>query len=349
MNLRGILENIKNFLDNENIFASYYYSYVNNVFTEKKLKYPLLVYHIDNSSNNVIENSISILNFNFYIFDKLKSDNSNITEIQDDLLVRLNYFKNYLRTTLYATDFTITAIPDEAYSEKITGWIMNCKIRLDIGCITSLWNPSFANNLKLWLKADSGVVYDENNKVSQWYDASGNGYIFSQNNPDKQPLYITSIDSMNHKPAIKFDNSTLTSTQQITIGTFFILTNYIYETFQNYSGLLTSHIDNYTGKDFILVSNENGTSFFYIDLIGDNLFINNIQTYDFSPLKKPKLVYGYLNEIITWDHIQIGKDRNHDRFWHGDIYEVIIYDRVLSSTEIEKVKKYLKEKYAMDF
>jgi len=204
--------------------------------------------------------------------------------------------------------------------------------------------------LKIWLKADYGVVKDANNKVSAWNDASGNGYVFSQSNPDKQPLYIPSIDSMNNEPAIKFDNSTLTSDQQITIGTFFILTNYIYETFQNYSGLLTSNIDNHTGKDFILVSNQDGTSFYYIDLIGYNLFINNIQTYDFSPLKKPKLVYGYLNEIITWDHIQIGKDRNYnDRLWYGNIYEVIIYNRILNSTEIESVKNYLKEKYAMDF
>ena len=226
MNLRGILENIKNFLEIEQIFASYYYSYVNNVFTEKKLEYPLLIYHIDNSSNNVIKNSISILNFNFYIFDKLKTDNSNITEIQDNLLVRLNYLKNYLRTTLYATDFTITAIPDEAYSEKITGWIMNCKIRLNIDCIDLFFNPKKISGLKIWLKSDYGVIYDLNNKVSEWNDASGNGFIFSQSNPDKQPLYIPTIDSMNNKPSIYFENDALINNQDITIGTFFTLANY---------------------------------------------------------------------------------------------------------------------------
>ncbi len=57
-----------------------------------------------------------------------------------------------------------------------------------------------------------------------------------------------------------------------------------------------------------------------------------------------------MNEIITWDHIQTGRDRNYNaRFWHGDVYEVIIYDRILNSTEIEQVKNYLREKYAMDF
>lgn len=206
--------------------------------------------------------------------------------------------------------------------------------------------PQNINGLRLWLSADSNVVIN-NNKVFQWMDISGNGYVLSQIDSTKMPSYINYIDSMNNNPTIYFYDDFLVSEQYLTIGTFFILTNYIYETFQNYSGLLTSNIDNHTGKDFILVSNQNGTSFYYSDLIGDNLFINNIQTYDFSPLKKPKLVYGYLNEIITWDHIQTGIDRNYnDRFWHGDVYEVIIYDRVLDTTEIEQVKTYLMDKYA---
>ena len=46
----------------------------------------------------------------------------------------------------------------------------------------------------------------------------------------------------------------------------------------------------------------------------------------------------------------IGQDRSVlDRFWHGNIYEVIIYNRTLNSTEIEQVKYYLKTKYNMDF
>jgi len=105
--------------------------------------------------------------------------------------------------------------------------------------------------------------------------------VFSQIDSTKMPSYINFIDSMNNKPTINFYDDFLVSNQFINIGTFFILTNYIYETFQNYSGLLTSNIDNHTGKDFILVSNQNDTSFYYTDLIGDNLFINNIQTYDF--------------------------------------------------------------------
>ena len=44
MNFKEFLIDIDNFLASEQIFASYYYSYVNNVFTEKKLLYPILIY-----------------------------------------------------------------------------------------------------------------------------------------------------------------------------------------------------------------------------------------------------------------------------------------------------------------
>ena len=209
--------------------------------------------------------------------------------------------------------------------------------------------PDSISGLELWLKSDYGVFYDVNNKVTAWNDASGNGYIFSQNNYNLQPLYINSIDSMNLKPAIKFDNSTLTSTQQITIGTFFILTNFDTTTFPDYCGLLTriNVID--AKSDWILVSWPNSTHFDNIssNSLGLTISVNDIQTYDFAPLKTPKIVNGYLESPVIWDDIALGYDRSlGSRFWHGDIYEVIIYDRILNSTEIEQVKTYLMDKYA---
>jgi len=131
MNFKEFLIDIDNFLASEQFFASYYYSYVNNAFTERKLKYPLLVYHVDGFNHSILENSITNLKFNFFAFDKLKSDNSNVIEVQDDLLKRLIYLQFYLKRVHYATNFTLTAVSDEAYSEKITGWIMNCEVKLD--------------------------------------------------------------------------------------------------------------------------------------------------------------------------------------------------------------------------
>jgi len=218
--------------------------------------------------------------------------------------------------------------------------------------ILSFSQPNNINGLSLWLKADYGVTYDSNYRVSEWNDASGNGYIFSQSNVNQQPLYMTSIDSMNHKPAIKFDNNTLKCYQGMYIGTIFILANYDYNTFQNYDGLFT--IIEYSETNAIFaVGTRGGTAFWPLNgFVGNNFYVNNNKTFDFAPLKIPKICYGFINSGIPtyWSNAMIGQDRSvSDRFWHGNIYEVIIYDRILSFTEIEKVKNYLKEKYAMDF
>ena len=131
MNFKDFLSTFDTYLEYENLFSSHYYGYVNNVFVEKKLLYPILIYHTDAMNHSILDNSITVLKFNFFVFDKLKTDNSNIIDVQDDLLKKLVKIQSYLKRKFFATNFNITAISDEAYSEKITGWIMDCLIKLD--------------------------------------------------------------------------------------------------------------------------------------------------------------------------------------------------------------------------
>lgn len=131
MNFKDFLSTFDSYLQYENLFSSHYYGYVNNVFVEKKLLYPILIYHTDAMNHSIIDNSITVLKFNFFVFDKLKTDNSNVIDVQDDLLKKLVKIQSYLKRKFFATNFNITAISDEAYSEKITGWVMDCLIKLD--------------------------------------------------------------------------------------------------------------------------------------------------------------------------------------------------------------------------
>ena len=216
MTFKEFLIDIDNFLASEQIFASYYYSYVKNVFTERKLKYPLLVYHVDGFNHSILENSITNLKFNFFAFDKLKSDNSNVIDVQDDLLKRLIYLQFYLKRVHYATNFNLTAVSDEAYSEKITGWILDCIVKVDTtndSCIKEKTLKEkvedYAKVIKrysdidLWLRADYGVVTDSNNKVSRWEDFVHPDYNIIQNTADRRPLLVDNY--ANTFPALKFD------------------------------------------------------------------------------------------------------------------------------------------------
>ena len=131
MNFKDFLSTFDTYLEYENLFSSHYYGYANNVFVEKKLLYPILIYHTDAMNHSILDNSITVLKFNFFVFDKLKTDNSNVIDVQDDLLKKLVKIQSYLKRKFFATNFNITAISDEAYSEKITGWVMECLIKLD--------------------------------------------------------------------------------------------------------------------------------------------------------------------------------------------------------------------------
>ena len=55
----------------------------------------------------------------------------------------------------------------------------------------------------LWLKADENVVMDANKKVSEWKDASSNGYNVSQSDSVNQPTWVDKV--FRNKPAIFFD------------------------------------------------------------------------------------------------------------------------------------------------
>lgn len=219
-------------------------------------------------------------------------------------------------------------------------------------CATSLSNfllnaqPDTIAGLSLWLKADSGVIYDGGFKVSSWNDVSGNSKHFIQTNNSLQPLYIPSIDSINNKPSIRFNGNTLFTNQNLGIGTIFILTNYNYDYFLGFSGLFTRIAVDDGNTDFLLVSNAGGTSF-YNSIMGSNLYINDIQTYDFAPLKRPKIIYGFLNTPVSWNDVALGLDRSlGGRYWEGDIFEIMVFDRNLQANEVSQVETYLMNKYA---
>ena len=61
-----------------------------------------------------------------------------------------------------------------------------------------------AGNVVLWLKADTGVQKDANNKVSGWQDQSGKANNAVQTNADIQPVWMPA--AAGGKPAIRFSS-----------------------------------------------------------------------------------------------------------------------------------------------
>ncbi|MEO5804400.1 MAG: immunoglobulin domain-containing protein, partial [Verrucomicrobiota bacterium] len=61
-----------------------------------------------------------------------------------------------------------------------------------------------SGNLRLWLKADQGVIA-ANGRVTEWRDQSANGNHAFQSNTNKQPLLIGSAVPISSQPTVRFD------------------------------------------------------------------------------------------------------------------------------------------------
>ena len=62
-----------------------------------------------------------------------------------------------------------------------------------------------STNIKIWIKADSGITNVSG--VRQWNDLGPAGKHIIQNTANARPVYNTSSNLMNYNPTVKFDGS----------------------------------------------------------------------------------------------------------------------------------------------
>jgi hypothetical protein len=77
------------------------------------------------------------------------------------------------------------------------------------------FSPSAINNLSLWLKADTGLILNNNNLLT-WKDLSVNQYSFTQPTALYQPLPIQNFCT--NKKAVKFDGNDFFEFPNFTYG-----------------------------------------------------------------------------------------------------------------------------------
>lgn len=198
-------------------------------------------------------------------------------------------------------------------------------------------------HLRLWLRADSGVVHS-NGVVETWQDVSGNGNHVRQPNAALRPRITQNV--MNNLPAITFSNSFLDINTTIGFQTVFIVANYTAgANFINWPGLITRQTDLPGDLDYLYLGNP-GTTNFFPGILTSNTFINGARTTNFAPLSQIKIISGRSESRTVWDDFRIGQDRGMPRFWEGHVLEILIFDRVFSESEREAIERILSDKYA---
>jgi PKD repeat protein len=203
-------------------------------------------------------------------------------------------------------------------------------------------------NLSLMLRADTGVVLGSGNQVQEWRNLADITNNALQSTPSSQPLLVNNIAAINEQSAIRLDgvDDFMGVNSSLGLGEVFVVANWAgaTPTFPSYNGLLTSQ-----SSFYILIADGSGgnkTTFFTGSIL-PNIKINGVDTLDFAPLNDYKIVSASRSlGAINFNDLYLGRDRGQaNRFWNGDIAEVIGFSNTLSDSLRKLVNTYLCNKY----
>ncbi len=221
---------------------------------------------------------------------------------------------------------------------------------------------SVRDGLVLHLQANSGVKTDAEGRVLAWADQSGEQHSASQSEPARQPLFVR--DAAHGRPALQFDgqrrflhlNGQVLTSQSFSI--FAVVTDRATtkshrEIFSNWNGAAgnagSSLFLGMTGEDTVRLSD---------DFSGVGHVARRAEPFLLSGFNGPSGATVHQNDLalaskggplgprtLTTAYV-IGQQGNIDgEYWHGDLFELLVYNRDLSERDRLAVQRHLSEKY----
>jgi len=277
--------------------------------------------------------------------------------------------KNYQDVTVeaYLNDESISI---ERIKDTKNDKLVQIKLVFTMSAFTKCFRPVSSyptdiENLEVWLRADSGLTFDiPTKRVSDWGDGSGNSNDIVQATVANQPLRY-GYGGQEDKAYLNFDgiNDLMTSSNNLPVTTDFTIfeVSRIDAVSNNVFGWNDGAASISIGTDangYFSTTVNDGTSELTTNTAIDNQASNHI-----GVLKKNNKTinleyYDSSNSITTTDNdsgfnnsfefntatFDVGS-LNTSNFLNGQLQEVIIYNRALSTTEIADVRGYLNLKY----
>jgi hypothetical protein len=218
-------------------------------------------------------------------------------------------------------------------------------------------SPISTSGLKLWLRADSGMGFTTDGRVSDWKDQSANGLNAYMTPGSRQPYFLAS--AVNGKPVVQFQGAqslAFTNLLRLSNMTLFIVAknNKASEAFHMILGPGNSSPNNQlrfeNGSQVLFVGTGNNMPV-VVPTIGNNRVYHALSArYDGSTFTAYRDGGFVSNSSFTttgpWDLLQIGAWYS-QYFLEGDLAEIIAYDRALTETERSEVNGYLRSKYGL--
>jgi len=233
------------------------------------------------------------------------------------------------------------------------------------------FNPRSLPNLQLWLPADR-INQANNTAVATWADQSGNGYDATQGTSAARPTYIAS--GLNGLPVVRFDGtddqmtlgaSALGMLRNVAGATVFVVAKYVgtasnrrsFAILRNGDDAnrlalfkLTTNVYQIGGRRLDTDSFQGANS---TTSATDNFILHtNLTNYQSTLLQQ--YVNGSLDGQSTSFQTS-GNTSDTDSSailvgsttFNGDIAEIIVYNRVLNTSELAQVHRYLARKWGI--
>ena len=231
------------------------------------------------------------------------------------------------------------------------------------------FSPSDIANLELWLKADAGITFNGSD-VSAWADQSGNGRNATQNTASRQPLFVASV--INGLPAVEFDGvDALGTLMNVDLAFLSGSAMSIYAVIRRSSGktnnfFLGSGVTPINANTSINCGWNADANYLYAFLSNDMsvgvagfesaipvLAVNRFSVANGksaqiirSAVSNSNTEPGQTTAMVSSVSGRIGQGfDNNATYFAGDISELFIYSRFLSTEENDEVKEYLAARY----
>lgn len=230
-------------------------------------------------------------------------------------------------------------------------------------------SPDKIPNLELWLKADEGITFNGSD-VSAWADQSGNGRNATQATASRQPLYVASV--INGLPAVQFDGVDTTGTFMSVDLTFLASSSMsIYAVIRRSSAKNSNF---FLGSGVTPIgANTSINCGWNVDAIYNFAFLSNdllltvppftsaipnlaVNRFSVANGKSAQIIRsgveasdtepGQTTALVSSVSGRIGRGFDDiQTYFAGDISELIIYSRFVSTTENDQVQAYSAKKY----
>lgn len=213
------------------------------------------------------------------------------------------------------------------------------------GGVVTPYRPDTMSGLLLWLRAD-WLNYTDGDTVATWTDSSGNNNHANAATANNRPTFKTNV--VNGKPALRYDGNsdllTLTSALTTVRQIFIVMKwdNQVIDYVPILGGATTYDFHGTPGSSYVVWSSYSSAC-----VTGGSGWNNGtLLTATTIPKDRTAFQLIELQTSCNATVANISTDRGTmARSIHGDIAEVILYNRTLSTTERQNVERYLKTKY----